>query len=134
MISLGRLCKIIDCSEVQRRTHRLGIVVLADVAGLLNVGRDLPKLADADILEVHNCATSLYKLAPLVGAHWQSFSLELFVLDHKLLQLTFGCSDLVQSLDVELTELLNVEGSTVLNRFAIAMSQGCSFSVKMIEM
>lgn len=69
--------------------HGLGIVVLTDVGGLLNVGRDLPELRDTDVLEIHDGARSLDELALVSRADGETLSLELFVLDNKLLDLAF---------------------------------------------
>lgn len=142
-------------------THRLGVIVLPDVTGLLHIGRDLqsivsrtsrgaieneelsatrlPKLANADILEVHDCAARLYQVTRLVGADWQSLSLEFLIFDYELLQLTLRrCPDstfrkvasatqsdtlpapsncnphFIQLLQVELAQLFYVDRSAIL--------------------
>lgn len=93
--------------------HRLRVVVLTDVGGLLNVSGDLPELRDTDVLKVHDGAGSLDELLLVSGADGKTFSLELFVLDDELLDLTFWSGDLVKSLEIELAELLNVDRTTV---------------------
>lgn len=92
--------------------------MLANVAGLLDVGGDFPELAHADVLEIHDRAARLNKLASLVGAHGQSFSLELLILDDELLQLAFRRGDLIQCLDVQLSQLLNVQRPAILEKLS----------------
>lgn len=67
--------------------HGLGVVVLTNVGGLLNVAGHLPELGDADVLEIHDGARGLYELSLGGRADGETLSLELFVFDDELLDL-----------------------------------------------
>lgn len=83
-------------------------------AGLLDVVLDLPELTDAEVLEVHDRATRLNERALELGADGQAIPHEALVLDHERLQLTLRRRDRVQFREIQLAELLDVDGSSVL--------------------
>lgn len=60
----------------------LGIVVLGDIRGLLNVAVDGGDAGDADALQVHDCAAGLQQLAGLARAGGQAGVGQLLILGH----------------------------------------------------
>jgi len=86
---------------------------------LLDVALDLPELAEANALEVHDGARRLDDVTLELGADREAVALELFVLDDERLHLALRGRHLVQLAEVELAELLDVDGAAVLVRLVV---------------
>ena len=86
---------------------------------LLDVALDLPELAEANALEVHDGARRLDDVTLELGADREAVALELFVLDDERLHLALRGRHLVQLAEVELAELLDVDGTAVLVRLVV---------------
>lgn len=92
----------------------LGVVVLRDVGGLLDVAVDGRHTGDAHALQVHDGATGLKQLAGLARASRQAGVGQLLILAHQVLQHAVGSGDLVHLVQVDLAQLLDVDGATIL--------------------
>lgn len=99
--------------EVQL-SQTLGVVVLRDVGGLLDVSVDGGNAGDSDTLEIHDCAAGLEELAGLAGACGQTGVGQLLVLGDQVLQHTVGGGDVVHLVQVDLAQLLDVDGAAIL--------------------
>lgn len=92
----------------------LGVVVLRDVGGLLDVPVDRWHTGDANTLQVHNGAAGLEELASLARASRQTGVSQLLVLGHQVLQHAIGSGDLVHLVQVDLAQLLDVDRAAIL--------------------
>lgn len=92
----------------------LGVVVLRDVGGLLDVSVDGGNAGDTNALEIHNCAAGLEQLAGLARACGQTGVGQLLVFGNQVLQHTVGSGDFVHLVQVDLAELLDVDGAAIL--------------------
>lgn len=92
----------------------LGVVVLADGRGLLQVTVGAAHHADANTLEVHDGARSLEKVTGLARAGGQTGVGHLLVLYDKVRQHALVGGDLAHGVEVDLAELLDVERSAIL--------------------
>jgi hypothetical protein len=95
-------------------TETLGVVVLADGRDSLQVAVDGGGLGNADALEVHDCAGGLEQVARLAGTCRQTRVGHLLVLADEVLNHTLLAGDLLEGGEVDLAELLNVEGAAIL--------------------
>ena len=92
----------------------LGVVVLADGGGLLDVAVDGGDFGDADAFEVHDCAAGFEEFAGFAGAGGEAGVGELFVLVYEVLEHAFRGGDFVHGVEVDAAQLLDIDGSTVL--------------------
>lgn len=92
----------------------LGVVVLRDLGGLADVAVDGGDAGDADALQVHDGAAGLEELAGLAGAGGQTGVGHLLVLGDEVLQHALGGGDLVHGIEVDLAQLLDVDGTAIL--------------------
>lgn len=94
--------------------HSLGVVVLANVGGLTDVGVDLGGSRQRNSLEIHDGARGLHKVSLQTRAGRKSVASKRLVLPDQVLEHLFLSSDLVHFVDLDSTELLNVDWSAVL--------------------
>ena len=94
----------------------LGVVVLGDNGGLLDIGVNLGNLADRDTLEVHDSAACLEEVAGLAGASGKTGIGDALVLDSKVGKHALSGSDLVHSVQVDTAKSLDVDRSAILCR------------------
>lgn len=94
----------------------LGVVVLGDLGSLANVSVDGGDAGDADTLQIHNGAAGLEQLAGLARAGGQTGVGQLLVLADEVLQHALTGGDLVHSVEVDLAELLDVDGAAILGQ------------------
>lgn len=92
----------------------LGVVVLRERRGLLDVAEDRGRLGQTDALEIHDGAAGFEAGAGLARARGQARIGEALVLDGKVGKHALGCCDLVHGVQVDLAELLDVDGATIL--------------------
>ena len=95
-------------------TEALGVVVLGNIGGLLDVSVDGGHAGDPNALQVHDCAAGLEKLASLAGAGEETWVAQLLGLGHEVLEHAFACCDLVHLVQVDLAQFLNVHGASIL--------------------
>lgn len=103
----------------------LGVVVLREGGGLLDVAEDLGGLGEADALQVHDGAARLEEDAGLAGAGGQAGVGETLVLDSKVGKHALGCCDLVHGIQIDLAKLLDVDRAAIL--VGNVMSASCIF-------
>ena len=92
-------------------------MVLADAGGLLDVAVDGGRFAEADAFQVHDAAAGLEQFAGLARAGGQAWVGEFLVLDHEVLKHALGRRDLVHGVQVDVAELLDVDGAAVLEGY-----------------
>jgi len=92
----------------------LGVVVLRHGAGLLDVAEHLGRLHQANALEVHDSAAGLEEKAGLAAAGGQAGVRQALVLDGKVREHALGGGDLVHGVKIDATELLDIDGATIL--------------------
>jgi hypothetical protein len=92
----------------------LGVVVLGDDRGLLDVGVDLGDLADGNTLEIHDSAACLEEVASLAGASRKTGIGDALVLDSQVGKHALSGGDLVHGVQVDTAKSLDVDGSTIL--------------------
>ena len=92
----------------------LGVVVLADGGGLLDVAVDGGDFGDADAFEVHDRAAGFEQFTGFAGAGGEAGVGELFVLVYEVLEHAFRGGDFVHGVEIDAAQLLDVDGSTVL--------------------
>jgi hypothetical protein len=95
-------------------TESLRVVVLTDGRDSLQIAVDGGGLGNTDALEVHDCARSLEQVARLAGACGQTRVGHLLVLADEVLDHTLLAGDLLEGGEVDLAELLDVEGAAIL--------------------
>ena len=75
-------CEDIRSIDDVEATHSFWVIILTDLAGLLNIGRHLPKLTDTHVLEIHNSAARFDQILVNGRAHRQTFMETLLVFVH----------------------------------------------------
>lgn len=95
-------------------TEAFGVVVLAQDAGLLDIVEHLGRLGDADALEIHDGAARLEEDARLAGAGREAGVGDALVLDREVGQHALGRGDLVHGCEINVAELLDVDGPAIL--------------------
>lgn len=109
-----------DTGEAPRRVDEiqlaqsLGVVVLADGGGLLDVAIYGGDFRDANALQVHDGAACFEELAGFSGAGGEAGVGELFILVDQVLEHAFCGCDLVHGVEVDPAKLFDVDGSAVL--------------------
>jgi hypothetical protein len=103
--------------------HALGVVVLRDGRCLLHVSVNAANVAETDTLKIHDGARGFEEVARLARAGGQTGVGDLLVLDDQVLQHAVLGGDLVHGGEVDLAELLDVEGTTVLRRCQFVVGQ-----------
>lgn len=92
----------------------LGVVVLRDFGCLAHVAVHGGDAGDTDALQVHNGAAGLEQLAGLAGACGETRIGQLLVLGDEVLQHALAGGDLVHGVEVDLAQLLDVDGTAIL--------------------
>jgi hypothetical protein len=95
-------------------TQTLRVVVLADLGHGAKVAVDGAGLADADALQVHDCARGLEEVAGFAGAGGEAGVGHLFVFADEVLNHAFLRGDLSEGGEVDIAELLDVEWAAIL--------------------
>ncbi len=119
-----RIEEALDHTEHRREAPRrvdqvqlaqtLGVVVLRDGRGLLDVAVDGTDFADAHALEVHDRAAGFEQGAGFARAAGEAGVGDFFVFHDQVLQHAFGRRDFVHGGQIDLAELFDVDGSSVL--------------------
>lgn len=92
----------------------LRVVVLRDSGRLADIAVDGRHVGDADSLQVHDRAAGLQQLASLARASGQTGVSQLLVFADEVLQHALAGGDLVHRIEVNLAQLLDIDGSSIL--------------------
>ena len=104
------------CVDNVHLAEALGVVVLRDGGDGLQVAVDGGCLGDTDALQVEDGARSLEEVAGLARAGGQTGVGHLFVLADEVLNHALLAGDLAEGSQVDVAELLDVYGATILQR------------------
>ena len=102
------------CVDQVQLAHALGVVVLRDGRGFLDVAVNGANVGQTDALEVHDGARGFEEVTGHAGAGGEARVGDLFVFNDKVLEHAFFRGDFVHGGQVDLAELFDVEGAAVL--------------------